>query len=84
MCSTSVSRVPNVPEAQWAAAGLVKKLARVTEENAGRSGVAIEPVLREAIDLQHVTFGYESGAPVLRDVSLRLEAGLRVLSKVRN
>lgn len=78
LCNFVIQPINVVPQ-YWAgrraAAGLVKKLARVTEENAGRSGVAIEPVLREAIDLQHVTFGYESGAPVLRDVSLRLEAG---------
>ena len=78
LCNFVIQPINVVPQ-YWAgrraAAGLVEKLARVTEENAGRSGVAIEPVLREAIDLQHVTFGYESGAPVLRDVSLRLEAG---------
>ena len=78
LCNFVIQPINVVPQ-YWAgrraAAGLIEKLARVTEENAGRSGVAIEPVLREAIDLQHVTFGYESGAPVLRDVSLRLEAG---------
>ena len=58
-----------------AAAGLVEKLAEVTEENAGRAGDPVPPVLKDAITLENVTFGYEPGEPVLRDLSMRLEAG---------
>lgn len=69
----------NVVPAYWAsrraAAALVEKLAAAAGENAQRQGEPAEPVLREAIALQKVCFGYEPGKPVLRDVSLRLEAG---------
>ena len=58
-----------------AAAGLVEKLAAVTEENAGRAGDPVPPVLKDAITLENVTFGYEPDEPVLRDLSMRLEAG---------
>lgn len=33
------------------------------------------PAIAGAIELDHVTFGYDSDVPVLRDVSLRLDAG---------
>ena len=47
----------------------------MTEEHAARRGAPIEPVLRDAIQLTGLSFAYEPGKPVLRDVSLRLEAG---------
>ncbi len=78
LCNFVIQPVTVIPQywaSRKAAAGLIEKLAEVTEENAGRAGRAIEPVLREAIALEHVTFGYEPDQPVLRDVSLRLEAG---------
>ena len=78
LCNNVLSPIQVVPQ-YWAgrkaAKALVDKLAQVTEENAGRTGEAVEPVLREAIELQNVTFGYDPDQPVLRDVSLRLEAG---------
>ena len=78
LCNNVLSPIQVVPQ-YWAgrkaAKALVEKLAQVTEENAGRSGEAIPPVLDEAISLDHVTFGYEPDKPVLQDVSLRLEPG---------
>ena len=70
-----INIVPQYWASRKASAALVEKLAEVTEENTGRSGEAIEPVLHDAIALEHVTFGYEPEKPVLEDVSLRLEAG---------
>ena len=78
LCNFVIQPVTVIPQywaSRRAAEGLIEKLAEVTEENAGRTGSGIEPVLREAIRLEHVTFGYEPDQPVLRDVSLRLEAG---------
>ncbi len=72
---TPINIVPQYWASRRAASVLIEKLAEVTEENAGRSGEAIAPVLNEAIALDHVTFGYEAEQPVLEDVSLRLEAG---------
>ena len=72
---TPIQIVPQYWAGRKAARVLVEKLAQVTEENAGRAGQTIPPVLEEAIGLKHVTFGYEPDQPVLRDVSLTLEAG---------
>ena len=67
--------VPQQWVARKAARGLIEKLAQVTEENTARSGEAIPAVLRDSISLDHVTFGYDESAPVLKDLSLTLEAG---------
>lgn len=78
LCNFVVQPINIIPQywaSRKAAKALVEKLAQVTEENAGRSGEAIPPVLDKAISLDHVTFGYEADQPVLRDISLRLEPG---------
>ena len=72
-----VNGIGSIPR-YWAsrkAAALVEKLAEVTEENAGRSGDAVPAKLDDAVTLDHVTFGYKQNEPVLRDLSMRLEAG---------
>lgn len=71
----SIGSIPQYWANRKAAAALVEKLAEVTEEHAGRSGDPVPPELNEAITLENVTFGYEPEKPVLRDVSMRLEAG---------
>lgn len=70
-----IQQVPQFWAGRKAAKGLVVKLAEITQENAGRAGEVVPPELTEAIALERVTFGYEPGKPVLKDVSLRLEAG---------
>lgn len=65
---------------QWwaerqAARALIKKLAAAVEENTSRSGEPMEPVLKDSISLQNVTFGYDPEKPVLKDLSLTLNAG---------
>ena len=70
-----VQQIPQLLAQRKAARGLIEKLATVTEENAARRGEPIEPTLRDAIELTGLSFAYEPGKPVLRDVSLRLEAG---------
>ena len=71
----AVQTVPRYRADRKAARVLIEKLAAVTEEHAARRGAPIEPVLRDAIQLTGLSFAYEPGKPVLRDVSLRLEAG---------
>ncbi len=71
----AVQIIPQYRADRKAARGLVAKLAAVTEENAARKGEPVEPVLRDAIELAHLSFAYEPDKPVLRNVSLRLEAG---------
>ncbi len=70
-----VQQVPQLLAQRKAARGLITKLAAVTEENAARTGEPIQPVLRDAIELRDVSFAYEPGKPVLKNLSLRLEAG---------
>ena len=72
---TPINVIPQYWASRKAASVLIEKLAEVTEENAGRAGEAIAPVLNDAIVLDNVTFGYDAQQPVLEDVSLRLEAG---------
>ena len=71
----AVRLIPQYQADRRAARGLIAKLAEVTAENAARTGVPVEPVLRDAIEFRGLSFAYEPGRPVLRDVSLRLEAG---------
>ena len=78
LCNFVIQPINIIPQywaSRKAAKALIDKLSQVTEENAGRSGEAIPPVLRDAISLDHVSFGYEPDKPVLQDVSLRLEPG---------
>jgi len=78
LCNLLTGPIQIVPQ-YWAgrkaAKGLVEKLAGAVEENAAHTGEKIEPVLRDAIRLQDVSFGYEEGRQVLKDVSFTLEAG---------
>lgn len=78
LCNCLIQPVVTVPQylaERNAAQVLVEKLAQAVEENAGRSGETIEPILNDAIRLQDVTFSYEEGKPVLKDVDLTMEAG---------
>lgn len=78
LCNFILQPVNTVPQ-YWAdrkaARALIEKLARAVEENTGSGGRAVEPVLSDAIELEHLSFGYEPDQPVLKDVSLRFEAG---------
>ena len=71
----AVQIIPSYRADRKAARGLITKLAAVTEENAARGGEPMEPVLWDAIELSGLSFAYEPGKPVLRDISMRLEAG---------
>ena len=78
LCGTMINPINYVPQA-WAARksakALIAKLARVTEENTGHSGQRIAPALSDRIALENLSFGYEEGKPVLKDVSLCIETG---------
>lgn len=73
--TTPIQVVPQYWASRKAAAGLVEKLAEITEEHAARSGDAIPPELNRGVTLEHVTFGYQPDQPVLKDLSLTLEPG---------
>lgn len=78
LCNYVLQPIQTVPQ-YWAgrkaAEGLIEKLAEATEENVTSQGMAIEPVLQKAIELEHVSFGYEPEKPVLQDISLHFDAG---------
>lgn len=80
LCNYLLMPIQTVPQywaSRRAARALVDKLAQVTAENAGHSGDPIPPELHQAIELSHVTFGYEADKPILKDLSVRFEAGKR-------
>lgn len=80
LCNYLINPIQTVPQylaSRKAARGLIRKLAQLTDENTAQSGMAIEPVLREGIRFDHVTFGYDPETPVLRDLSLTLRPGGR-------
>jgi len=70
-----INQFPTFLAGRKAALALVEKLARITEENVQRTGETIAPKLENAIAFDHVSFAYEKDRPVLKDVSLRFEAG---------
>lgn len=78
LCNCLIQPIITVPQylaERKAARGLVEKLAGAVEENAGRTGEPIEPVLTGGIELKDVTFGYEADKPVLKDLDMKLKAG---------
>ena len=48
---------------------------RAVGKNVRESGEQMDPVLRDGITIDHLTYGYHEDAPVLNDVSVRFEAG---------
>lgn len=78
LCNFVLMPIRTVPQ-YWAgrkaAEGLIEKLAKATAEHAAAQGTPMEPVLREAISFDRVSFGYEPEKPVLQDITLRFEAG---------
>ena len=78
LCNCFTQPIQVVPQ-YWASRKAAwpssRSLPEITKENAGHTGVAIPPVLDEAISLDHVDFGYAPDKPVLQDLSVRFEAG---------
>lgn len=78
LCNFVIAPIQYIPEywgARKAALSLVEKMAELNARNQGRSGKRVEPELKEGIVFANLGFGYEPNKPVLKDVSLRLEAG---------
>lgn len=70
-----INLFPTFLAGRRAAHALVEKLAQITRENAQVSGEIVEPRLEDAIVFQNLSFAYEEGKPVLKDISAKLEAG---------
>ena len=80
LCNFVLEPIRTLPQ-YWAgrkaAMALVEKLAEVTAQSGGRDGEKIPPVLEDAIELSRLSYAYEPGKPVLREISFRLAAGKR-------
>ncbi len=70
-----ISTVPQYIAGRKAAKGLIEKLAEITEENAERTGDRFEPVLKNSIKINNLSFSYEKDKPVLSDITLSMKAG---------
>lgn len=70
-----MTELPPLLASRKAALALMDKLADNLNENVRDTGENIPPCLTQGIDVQNLTFAYPDGAPVLRDVSFRLEHG---------
>ena len=70
-----VNQLPTFLAGRKAAYALVEKLARISGENFQRTGESIAPKLENAITFDCVSYAYEEGKPVLRDISATFEAG---------
>lgn len=67
--------LPELLACRKAALGLVDKLASQLETHLREEGADVPCVLREGISLEQVSFAYEGGESVLRDIDVKFEAG---------
>ncbi len=70
-----VQTLPQLLAQKRAAEALMDKLADAVSEHAQAQGKAVEPVLRDGIRLEHVSFGYGPEKRALEDVSIFFEMG---------
>lgn len=72
---TAIEQVPGYWAGIRASRELIRKLADLNEENIQHTGVSIEPKLQDAISFENVSFAYDEGKPVLKEITARFEAG---------
>ena len=70
-----VSELPELMGNRKAAGGLIDSLSQSLREGIRSSGAPAPGQLRQGITLSHLTYGYQEGTPILRDLSFRFEAG---------
>lgn len=70
-----IGEVPQILANRKAALTLIDKLAVSLSEQAQQNGMNISNTLQKAIELDHVSFGYEEEKTVLNDISIKFEAG---------
>ena len=70
-----IGEVPQILANRKAALALVDKLALSLSEHVEQNGVSIGQTLSKAIELNHLSFGYEEGQTILKDISIQFEAG---------
>lgn len=70
-----VREIPTLLAARKASYALVEKLAVSLQGNVRGNGKKVPARLEKGIALQNLSFAYEEGKPVLRDISYTFEAG---------
>lgn len=70
-----INQVPVLLAERKAAAGLIKKLAECCAEDEGEKKTELVSSIGAGIRFEHVSFSYEEGKDVLKDVNLEFEAG---------
>ncbi len=71
---TPIGEVPKILAGRKAANALIDKLADALSQNVREEGEAVSPALKDSITLKDISFSYEEGKPVLRDVDFTFEA----------
>lgn len=70
-----IAQLPSLLSGRKAALGLIDRLAAALEKNVAPEGGARVSKLTRGITLEGVSFGYDGGRDVLRDISAEFEAG---------
>jgi ABC-type multidrug transport system fused ATPase/permease subunit len=70
-----ISTFPQLWASRKSALALIDKLALALTEQVEQKGVIVDQSLNKAIELKHVNFGYEEDNTILKDVSVKFEAG---------
>ena len=72
---TAIEQVPGYWAGIRASRELIRKMADLNEENSQYTGISVKPELQDAISFENVSFAYEEGKPVLKQITARFEAG---------
>lgn len=70
-----IGEVPQILANRKASLALVDKLALSLSEHVEQNGISVGQTLNHAIELEHVSFGYEEEQTALKDISIQFEAG---------
>ncbi len=70
-----VQKLPEQLAARKAALALIDKLAAALNSPDSDGGVSVPNQLVQGIKLNHVSFGYEPGRPILQDIHMHFQAG---------
>ncbi len=78
---TPIAALSNIGQTVQKASGSLQRITELLDEPidiADKPSAVALPVLSQGIRLEDVTFGYEPGRPILRDLSLTIPAGASV------
>lgn len=70
-----ISTVPQILANRKAASALIEKLASTVRTNVRRDGIAVSPILKNAVEIKDLSFSYEENVQVLSHINLRFEPG---------